>query len=189
MTLFEYIAVANSIILSFAVVRLLDALPPAFDSTRRYWTHCAFVVVAVWMCAQYWWVSWSFASVEVWTYPKFLLYLAPPALLYSVARTLGSPDPNGIDSFRVYFQQIHQRLFTLVATYMLLIALGSCVISGISLGHPIRIGQLVTFSAYASGALVTSPRYHALLAVFSLLALTILTFRIFANPAPLAMAP
>lgn len=186
MTLFEYIAVANSIILSLAVVRLLDALPPAFDPARRHWTHAAFVAMAIWSCAQYWWVSWSFASVEAWTYPKFLLYLTPPALLYSIAKTLASPDPNAVASFGDHFQRIRRRFFAQLATYMIVVMLGSSIISGVPLDHPVRVAQAAALVAAASGALVSSPRYHALLAGLFLLTLTVLTFQLFAGPAPLA---
>ena len=176
MTLFEYIAVANSIILSFAVVRLLDALPPAFDPTRRYRVHCAFVVVAIWACAQYWWIGWALASVESWTYAKFLLYLIPPAVLYSLARALGSPDPSSVESFFDHFQQIHRRFFALLATYMLVIILVGWLIGGLPLLHPSRILDPVMVIAASSGALVTKPRYHAALAAFFLLAAVFLTW-------------
>lgn len=188
MTLFEYIAVANSIILSFAVVRLLDALPPAFERARRDWTHCAFLVVAIWACAQYWWVGWSLASVASWTYPRFLLYLVPPTLLYSLARTLGAPDPNAVKSFFEHFQRVHRRLFAILAAYVLTVALGSWIIGGLPLTHPLRIIQLVALGAASSGAVVTSPRYHAMLAAFFLLLLVFLTFRSLAGPAPLAVS-
>lgn len=188
MTLFEYIAVANSVILSLAVVRLLDVLPSAFDPTRRYWTHCAFVVMVLWACAQYWWVGWSFASVESWTYFKFLLYLIPPALLYSLAKTLGSPHPDGKESFVDHFQASRRRFFALMTMYMSVLVLSSWVIGGVPLTHPIRALQLTNVVAASSGFFVSSRRYHALLAGYFLLILVVLTFRVFSEPAPLAVA-
>ena len=184
MTLFEYIAVANSILLSFAVVRLLDALPPAFQSGRRDWTHLAFLVVLMWACAQYWWVSWSYATVSSWTYAKFLTYLTPPALLYSLARTL-SPDPNAVQSFREYFDSTRRRFFALLAAYVVVLLFGSWIIAGVPLSHPLRVGQLVTVLAASSGVVVSNPRYHAVLAAFFLFAFGFLTLRIFAGEAPL----
>jgi hypothetical protein len=188
-TLFEYLAVANSIVISFAVIRLLDAFPPAFDPARRYWTHCAFLVVAIWACAQYWWVSWSFASVASWTYAKFILYLVPPALLYSVARALSSADPNEVDSFLDHYQLVRRRLFTLLTAYMFFLLIGSWIIGGIPLIHPLRVVQLVGLVASLSGALVGSPRYHAVLAGGFLLGLALLTLRILSEPAPLTASP
>lgn len=188
MTLFEYIAVANSIILSFAVVRLLDTLPPAFDPTRRDFVHFAFVVVAIWACAQYWWIGWALASVESWTYAKFLLYLIPPAVLYSLARALGSPDPNSVESFFDHFQQVHRRFFGLLATYMLVIILVGWLLGGLPLLHPSRILDPVLVIAASSGALISNPRYHTVLAAFFLLAVVLLTWGTVSGPAPLAAA-
>jgi hypothetical protein len=169
--------------LSFAVVRLLDTLPPAFDPTRRYWVHFIFVVVAIWACAQYWWISWALASIEPWTYASFLLYLIPPAVLYSLARALGSPDPNSVESFFHHFQQIHRRFFALLATYMLVIILVGWLIGGLPLLHPARLFDPVLVIAALSGALITNPRYHAVLAAFFLLAAVLLTWGTVAGPA------
>ena len=113
MTLFEHMAVANSIILSLSAVRLLDAIPSALAPERRYWTHFAFVLVTVWLCAQYWWVSWVFSRVTDWTYAKFLIYLVPPAILYSQARAIASEAPSQVESFRDHFDRVRKRFFVL----------------------------------------------------------------------------
>ena len=182
MTLFEYIAIANSIMLSFAAIRLLDTMAHAFDPSRRSWVHCGFVVLVLWGAAQYWWIAWSFSGVVSWTYPKFLIYLTGPALLYSMARVVSSPDPSQVASFGRYFQQIHKRFFGILATYMLVLSLGSWILLGLPLIHPTRLSQLLVFLAALSGILVTSAKYHGVLAGVFLLALLIGTFRIFLEP-------
>ena len=185
MTLFEYIAVANSIILSFALLRLLDAIPHAFNRTQRFWTHCAFLVAITWACVQYWWVSWSYSTVESWTYPKFIVYLVTPALLYSLARTIASPDPSRVDSFREHFGRIRCRFFVLLSIYMITILLGSWFIAGVPFRHPLRLMQGLVVLASASGALVSNPRYIAALAAFYLLGMAATTLVVFSQPAPL----
>lgn len=186
MTLFEYIAVATSIILSLSVVRLLDALPYAFAAERRSWVHAGFVIVVLWAAAHYWWVSWSFAGVESWTYPKFLLFLAVPALLYSLAKTLAAPDPSVISSFSDHFQRVHRRFFLLFAAYMLALQLGSWVILDVPVFHPLRGIQLLVFLALASAAYLEKPRYHGAVLVFLLAVLLLTTVRLIAPPGPLS---
>ena len=44
MNLFEHVAVAFSMVLSFGVVRLLDGLRPALVPGRRYWVHALWLV-------------------------------------------------------------------------------------------------------------------------------------------------
>ena len=188
MTLYEHIAIANSIILSLAVVRLLDAIPHAFDPSRRYLIHCAFIVVTLWAGAQYWWISWTFSHVESWTYAKFLLYLAPPAILYSVARTLSSPDPSQVSNFREYFVESYRRFFFLFAAYMGFIVLGSWQIIELPILHPSRILQVSVMLLALSGAFFDSSRHHAVLAGIFLLLLLAGTVSIFSQPAPLFSA-
>ena len=43
MTLFEYLAIAFSLVLSFAAMRLVAGLPYAVQADRRYWVHLVFV--------------------------------------------------------------------------------------------------------------------------------------------------
>ena len=59
MTHFEFISVALSIVLSFAVLRLLDAVPHAVAREGRYWIQLLWVVYLLWWSAVFWWLSWS----------------------------------------------------------------------------------------------------------------------------------
>jgi hypothetical protein len=173
MTIFEYIAVANSLILTLSVVRLIDALPSTFAPARRYWTHAAFVVSAMVGCAHYWWAGWRFASVSSWSQVDFLLFLAPPTILYAVARTLSSPDPNAVASFRDHFFTVHRRFYALSAIYQFTLGLSGWLILGIPLAHPFRLFQLSLLLLTLSGFFVANPRYHAFLAAVFLVSFAI----------------
>lgn len=189
MTLFEYIAIASSIILSFAVVRLLDTLPHAFEASRRSWPHCGFVLVVLWACAQFWWIGWALHSASTWTYPRFLLYLLIPATLYSLARTLSSSDPSAVASFSAYLDDVHRRFFSLFCAYLVLLTALSLVFFGVSLGDPLRLFQLVGIGLAASGIFVAAPRYHGLLAAIFLAQLGVATFGLFTPPGGGFVAP
>ena len=75
MTLFEYLAVAVAVVLSFGAIRLLDGLPHVLARDRRHWVHTIWVVNVLWLHAQFWWVFWSYSGDVAWNYPKFLLAL------------------------------------------------------------------------------------------------------------------
>jgi hypothetical protein len=66
MTLFEYIAVAVSIVLSFGAVHLLDGLPQALDRARSLWPQTLLVINLLWLHVHFWWVFWSYHRVETW---------------------------------------------------------------------------------------------------------------------------
>jgi len=182
MTLFEYMAVANSIILSFAAVRLLDAFPSALAPERRYGTHFAFLVVTVWLCAQYWWVSWTFSQITDWTYVKFLAYLVPPALLYSQARAIASEAPSQVESFRHHFDRVRKRFFMLLAAYLLALLLGGSFISGSLPSSLTRLTPLLGIVLALSGAMVGDRRYHSFLATAFLAILFVLTLFTYSTP-------
>ncbi len=100
MTLFEYLAVFLSIVLSFGVIRVLDGLPAAVRPGRVYSVHVTWLIIVLWLHVQYWWVFWSYSTGVSWTYPDFLLALASPLLLYSLAITLVPRDSDSVESWR-----------------------------------------------------------------------------------------
>jgi hypothetical protein len=110
MTLFEYLAIAYSLVVSFTVLRALSGLPHATSAERIYWVHLAWVCVILGGAFQYFWGFWAYRDIE-WTQPVFLLSLANPALLYVMACILSPEAPAGVDSWRDYFFSVRQRLF------------------------------------------------------------------------------
>ncbi len=67
MDLFEYLAAAFTLVLSFAVVRLVGGLPSALVAERRYWVHLLLLVAVLSMVASIFWALWSFREVS-WNY-------------------------------------------------------------------------------------------------------------------------
>ena len=68
MTHFEYIFVAVAIILSFTLLRLLDALPSVFSRERAYWVHTVWVLFLLFFCAGFWWLNWHNRTLEELTF-------------------------------------------------------------------------------------------------------------------------
>ena len=92
MTLFEYIAIAFSLVFSFTVVRLVGALPYVTKAGRIYWVHFTFLVTALLYVVNGFWAFWSYEAVT-WTYGRYVVALASPITLYFVAATLVPGEP------------------------------------------------------------------------------------------------
>ena len=98
MTLFEYLTVAVSIVLSMGIIRLIDGLRPAWRAPARYWVHLIWVFIKIWSHAQYWWLLWGYREGTDWNFPFFLYLLVGPALLYMQVSMLLPPRPETISS-------------------------------------------------------------------------------------------
>lgn len=63
MTLFEYLAVGFSFVLSFAAMRVMAGIPLAAQRGRRYWVHLVVVCAHLTATVVVFWVFWSFHDV------------------------------------------------------------------------------------------------------------------------------
>ena len=122
MTLFEYLAIAYSLVLSFAAMRLIEGLPYAFDPARRYWVHVIFVCSALLSCLSSFWVFWSFRDVA-WDFSLFLLALMSPGVIYFIACTLVPRNAPDVESWREYLLSVRVRYFLAVACFVVVAAL------------------------------------------------------------------
>jgi hypothetical protein len=112
MTLFEYVSVAFSIVLSLGAATLLRSLPSVFAHGRRYWVHATWVVALLFLHALAWWSLWSYSRVESWTLLTFLLVLLQPALLYlNTSVLMGEPLGAG-ESWRDRFFRSRRWFFS-----------------------------------------------------------------------------
>jgi hypothetical protein len=157
MTLFEYLAIAYSLVLSFAAMRLLEGLPHAARSGRRYWPHLLLVVFSLLTCVTTFWVYWSFRSTS-WDYFRFWLALANPGLNYFIACTLVPRNADSIQSWHQYFASVRRRYFVAFASWALVIAGMNSFLLSMPLGHPSRLGQLTYFSIATVGAFTSNEK-------------------------------
>ena len=167
MTLFEYISIAASLILSFSLAQALSNLTPIFARQRRYWVHSAWVVGLLIYHATLFWQLWLYQGVATWTLIEFLLFLLGPiALLISVSLLI----PRQIaDDYRVFFEQ-NRTLF-----YGVLIVMQLQPIPLIFLAfdlplsfQPIFISNLVFVAAVVVGLVSARPLVDKVLVSFFL---------------------
>ena len=167
MTLFEYLAIAFSLVFSFAAVRLVGGLPYALDRHRRYWVHVAFVFHELMRVAAGFWVFWSFREIH-WTFPSFLLALTGPRVVYFLAATLIPEDPSLVTSWEDHYYDVRRRYFLAILCWALTVAFTTSVLVGLPLLHPFRLVQLAFVGFALVGAGVRNPRVHEVLALIAL---------------------
>ena len=177
MTLFEYLAIAFSLLFSFSGMRLVGGLPHAVQRSRRYWIHLSFVGLQLFGTVLAFWFFWSFRTVA-WNFPTFLLVLVSPGLIYYNACTLIPENPSAVESWHDYYYSVRRRYFIGLSCWILAVATISMVVLDLPLLHPVRSAHAAFLAAGVVGAVSASPRVHASLVMFFLLALllTVATF-------------
>ena len=168
MTLFEYVTVAVSIILSFGLVRLLDGLRPAVSSSRVYWVHAFWVMIKLLNLVLFWWALWNYREGVEWNLLFFAWILVPPALLYLQATALVTRAPNEVLDWRSHFYEIRRWFFAINALLVGISAIGSWMIGEIPVLHPLRAVQGTLFVASVCGLISSNPRLHAIIALIAM---------------------
>lgn len=185
MTLFEYLSVLVSIILSFGIIRLLEGLPVVFKRERGYVIQGLWVVIVLWLHIHVWWVLWSYSTDVTWNYLRFLILLADPLLLYSLAITLVPRDLVPTGSWRDHFYGIRVRLFVLLAAWMGAVSVANWQLLETPFLSRIRLGHLGFIALCAAGAVFPRPKIQGVVVALTLVIMILLTAVVFFAPAAL----
>jgi hypothetical protein len=183
-TLFEYLAAANTLILSFAVARIIGGLAAAFAPARRYWIHLALITALSMTIATWFWGFWSFRAVE-WTFARFLVVLMPAVTLQFLAATLIPSSPDQVESWREFYFSVRLWYFGGWIALALILAVAPTILVDLPIIHRARAGQVALLLLGAIGFYSDSPRVHAGLAVAALCMVAVGVFVIFAQAGPL----
>jgi hypothetical protein len=185
MTLFEYLAIAFSLVLSFAAMRLVGGLPYALERGRRYWVHVGLVGLLLFTVAIVFWAFWGYRDV-VWSLPKFLVGLASPGTLYFLTATLIPENPGEVTSWREYYYSVRVRYYSALILIAVVVAFATTVLIGLPLNHPARLAQAAILVIGVVGASTADPRVHGGIVVSSLLLAGIASATVFLQPASLS---
>ena len=141
MTLFEYISIATTIVLSFSLSRTLSNMAPAFLSPARYWVHSLWVLGLLIGHVNMFWQLWLYQSVESWTLLTFVLLLLGPIMFLVCASLILPQEP--ADNYQAYFESVRVPCYgVLIAIQVQPIPL-TLLLFDISLFHPIHILNLL----------------------------------------------
>lgn len=122
MTLFEYLSVAISIVLSLSAGQVLVNLREVFDPARRYWVHALWVVQTLWLHVIYWWSMWAYRDIESWSLLSFAFVLLVPALLFMSSSALVPTYAQNVSSWDQHFYTVRRWYF---ATRALIVVFAS----------------------------------------------------------------
>jgi len=183
MTLFEYLAIAYSLVLSFTAMRIIEGLPYVVESARRYLVHIVFVSAALLSCLADFWATWSFREAP-WDFLRFIVVLANPGCLYFIACTLVPRNPDAISSWRDYMFSVRTRYFTAVGAYFLFSTINTTLMIELPAFSPVRLVHFASMAIAIVGARFRSERVLAAIAL-SYIALAAIGVFVFLRPSPL----
>jgi len=164
MTLFEYLTVAVSIVLSLAVVRIFGGIRSAMDRASRYWIHFVWLFLILYACALFWWVLWG-ARGAAWNFPLFLYILIGPGLLYMQASALVPENPDGVASWRNQFLAVRRYFFSINALVTAHVTLDPWLIAGEVLPVPTLVIQSTLVAISVIGAVSARPAIQAAITI------------------------
>ena len=164
MTLFEYLAAAYTLLLSFAVARLVFGLPSATLQDRRYWVHLVFVACFSFSLAAMFWAFWSYRDVD-WTFPRFLLSLTSPVLALFMASILIPGSPDEVESWQDFYYSVRLKYFSAWVATFSAVAVTTTLLIDMPLTHPGRLVQLSLAAVGVVGVSSSNPRVHGGMAI------------------------
>ncbi len=184
MSLFEYLAIAFSLVFSFAAIRLVAGLAHVLEPDRRYLVHVFHVFTLLITTASLFWAFWSFREVR-WNYPLFLCGLLGPATVYFLACTLIPDSPATVTSWREHYYEVRRRYFLGICVWAFVLTLNTTLLVGLPWLHPLRAVHLLLLGAGIVGFTSDRPAVHTFLVVVGLV-LIAGTSVLFFLPGPLA---
>jgi hypothetical protein len=166
MTLFEYISVAFSVVLSLSAAQLLGNIRSVIDPARRDWVHGLWVVHLLILHVLVWWSGWALRDVS-WNLGSFTLVLSAPALLYVAANAL-VPSNQSV-SMREHFLANRTLFFCTRGLVVLSSYAITYLLLGVPLLSPARISGVFILATCAVGVASSNPRVQGVLAILGLL--------------------
>jgi hypothetical protein len=137
-------------------MRLLAGLPYVAHPNRRYWAHLTFVCTHLLSTVLVFWIFWSYRDVA-WTFPRFVLVLAGPALVYFNACTLVPENASAIESWQNYYYSVRRRYFIGLLCWVAVVAASTTLVLSMPWTHPARLSQAAYLIMSIVGAVSTSP--------------------------------
>ena len=184
MTLFEYLSVAVSILLSLGMVHILSRIKDVLEGGRRYWIHTVHVGLVLVLHPFYWWAFWGFRDAS-WTLPFFLMALIPPSLICVLATSLVPRDASAVASWRDHYFQIHRSYFAVYAAAVTILVTQSVLLRGVPLLDLGRVPQVIVLAIALVATVSSREKVHAVVALVMIAALVVASGTLLRSP----MAP
>jgi hypothetical protein len=158
LTLFEYLAVAFSIVVAFSVTRLLEGLVHLIHSENRYWVHTVWSLQTLGNSFAVWWVLFSFSDSD-WNYRLFLWVLLGPMILFAMAVTLIPRGFENVADWKAHYFDNSRTFFALQVANVLHVFSLVLVFSFVGYAGVFPI-SVALVALYAAAAVTKNERFH-----------------------------
>ena len=182
MTLFEYLSVAVSIVLSLSAAQILANLRAVLDPDRRYWVHALWVIQALLVHVIYWWGFWAYRELESWNFAFFAFVLLNPGLIFVCSNTLvlGVRGPDA--SWEQHFFSVRKWFFVMWGAMAVVATLRNWLVLSTPVLAPGRLPMLVVMIVCGVGLYSTDRRVHGALVIVSLFTVSVATAYLWFQP-------
>ena len=162
MSKFEYVTVFISIVMALAVSEVLLGLGRLIRERGRvvmYWTHVAWMVLAIFAMTQHWWGTWSYEPIPFESYRSFLALLAP-SLTFVVIGLLITPQfpIDGEIDLRAQFLAIRRWAAGLGAVLVLEFGVLRTAVLGDPVFSIANLVRLLIAGSYTWAAAISDPK-------------------------------
>ena len=188
MTLFEYIAIAFSMVASFTVLRALSGVPHAIQRERRYWVHLTWLGSTLATVLLMFWGFWWARDVE-WNIITFAWALLLPGVLYVFVSLLVPQDPSTVTSWKQHFYTVRHRLFVTAIAWDITGAFTGPILTGGEIYLPVAFVFAGALAIHSVGAISRKPTVHAIIVLVPPAMIAILGLTIFFQPEALEGLP
>jgi len=155
---FEYVAIPVSLIMTFAVARLLSGFPYLLAARRTYWVHTLWCCTAMLNVLVFWWAFWSASEFEGWTLASYLMALLYPAMCY-VGATIFMPTHASADTdWREYYFSVRKLIFSIAAIATATNLATIVLLRSVPLASPAGFGSAAFIALYIVGFFSDSER-------------------------------
>lgn len=182
MTLFEYLSVAVSIVLSLSAAQILASVRSVLQGGKRYWVHVIWIVLALNTHVILWWEFWAYRDVTDWTLAKFLLVLVNPGLLFVASNALATSNMNTNTSWEEHFFAARWSFFVPFGVLLVVSFFRDAFI----LDRPFEVArhlpELIVLGVCPLGASSESRRTHAILALVALFTIVVGSASLWTQP-------
>ena len=154
MELFSYVMVLASVIAGLAITQLLQSVAGMVqhpDHYKPYWVHVVWVAYAFEYIALWWWYEYNFAKTAQWSFALYLFILVYAVVIYLMCAVLAPLSLHKFESFEAYYYSRRRWFLGLAA-----------------LGWHYSVGAIAFPILYVIGMATRRRRYHASIAVISL---------------------
>lgn len=182
MTIFEYLSVVTSIVLSLSAAQLLTRLRSVLQPEKRYWVHALWVFFVLALHLLIWWENWGYRDVVSWNFADFTLLLLNPGILFVCSSSLVNSEANVVKHWSEHFFEVRKSIFLTLGMLTIVSVLRRWVLSDVQILNPANIPELVFALLFLAGFISRGRKVHAGLAISCWLVLLISTANTWFEP-------